>query len=423
MMTGQPSPGPSAENADAADPGRELAYHKVLHRALFDDAPVPMMLEDWSGIKAMVRELRAAGVEDWEAYFATHPEFFVRAQRHLVYLDANKATIALFGAESKETFFHAVRELLPKDPGSDSEIVRAMARGDRVARGERHIRTFDGRRLAIMWQVDVSLDSSDPMLFIAIDITERMNTEEALLKAQAELTHAARAAVLGEMAASIAHEVSQPLAAISINADSALRWLERDVPDLDRARASLQKIVKSARHAGDVVRKIKGFVRKEAPEYGALNIGDVLSDTELIVQREARNSHVALNFEVDPDVPGVRGVKVQVQQVLVNLVMNAIHALAEHPEPERRVEVFVRAGGAGKVEFEVRDSGPGIPPADLDRIFEPFFSTKSEGLGLGLSICRSIVEAHGGSIRAFNHASGAAFAFDLVGVSERPFDR
>lgn len=144
-MTEHPSPSPAiAEALDAADARRELEYHKVLHRALFDDAPVPMMLEDWTGIKAMVRELRAAGVEDWEAYFATHPEFFVRAQQHLVYLDANKATIALFGAESKEKFFHAVRELLPKDPGSDSEIVRAMARGDRVARSATSGRSTGG---------------------------------------------------------------------------------------------------------------------------------------------------------------------------------------------------------------------------------------------------------------------------------------
>jgi signal transduction histidine kinase len=425
-MNEQPIPAPSREKIDglkidtpdATELQRELEYHKMLHRSLFDDAPVPMMLEDWSGIKAMVRELRAAGVEDWEAYFAAHPDFFARAQKHLVYLDANKATIALFGAESKEKFFYAVRELLPKDPGTDSEIVRAMTRGDRIARGERHIRTLDGRKLAIIWQVDVSLESSDPMLFIAIDITERMNTEEALSKAQAELTHAARAAVLGEMAASIAHEVNQPLAAIAINADSALRWLDGDVPDVDRARASLQKIARNARHAGDVVRKIKGFVRKEEPAFGALSVADVLTDTELIVQREARNNHVILRFHVDSDVPFVRGVKVQVQQVLVNLIVNAIHALAEHQGSERLVGVFAKAVAPDRVHVEVRDTGPGIPLMDLDRIFEPFFSTRSEGLGLGLSICRSIVESHGGRIRASNHGSGAAFSFELMGLSQ-----
>ena len=380
---------------------------------MFDDAPMPMLLENWAGIKAMLREAQAAGITDWEHFLETNPEFLEEAQRRHLFLDANRATVNLFGARDKAQFLHAMATLLPKTPTTDSAILRAMIRGDAFARGERVIQTLDGRTLTILWEVDLSSDSAEHLLFMAIDISDRRATEEALHRAQAELTHATRAAALGEMAASIAHEVNQPLAAIVLYAESAMRWLERAEPDVGRAMAGLQKIARSARHAGDVVHRVKGFVRKDSPERVPLDLREIFADTELLVQREARNQGVALRFELPAELPVVAGVKVQVQQVLVNLIINAIQAFSGQCATGRQVVVTAAAGVERTLLITVRDNGPGIATQDLERVFEPFFSTRPEGLGMGLAICRSIAEAHGGTIEARNPGGGAAFVLTI----------
>jgi two-component system sensor kinase FixL len=398
---------------------RQLAARERLKRTLFDDAPIPMILEDWSGIKAMLDDVLSEGVTDLDGYLREHPAFIQRAQERHLFLDANRATVRLFGAESKEQLLTAMAATLPKAPTCDSVILRAFANGEQVAHGERVIQTLDGRTLTILWQADLSSGSAEHLLFTAIDITERKRMEDALISAQAELTHTSRVGLLGEMVASIAHEVNQPLAAIGIYAESCRRWLNRPEPNLARTRQSLDKIAKSAQHAGEVVRRIKGFVRREKPVFVPLNVRELLVDTEFLVQREARAHRVDLAFEVDDRLCDVMAVKVQAQQVLVNLIINAIHAFDGIATQPRRVRVLARHEADDLVTVEVRDNGPGVAEGNLERIFTPFFSTRTDGLGLGLSLSRSIVEAHGGKIYAVNRESGASFVFTLKATGQK----
>lgn len=385
-----------------------------LYQTLFDEAPVAMLLEDWSGVKRMVDALVASGIEDLEAYLRCHPEFFQEARKTHVFLDANQATVALFGAPGKAEFLAMAPQLLPGSPESNIHVVLAMARGQTHAQGERLLRTIDGRQVAILWQVTLAPDRFDRLLFMATNVDALKAAEEALINAQAELSHAARVAMLGELTASITHEVNQPLGAIRIFADTALRWIDRPEPNVERARSSIERISSSAAQASDVILRMREFARKAPPRKQPLNVSEVLTDTILLIEREAARHQVELTVELAPDLPRVAGDRVQVQQVLTNLTMNAIHALSRRPGGERRVVIRVTAETSDAVAFSVADTGPGIDAGHLPRIFEPFFSTREDGLGLGLAICRSIVEAHGGDIVArAGDSGGAVFSFRL----------
>ena len=390
------------------------AHAQQLYHTHFDEAPIAMLQEDWSGVKALVDQLVASGVEDLEGYLKDHPDFFFEARKTHVFLDANRATVALFGAKDKADFLARAPTLLPGSPESNIHVIRAFAKGHGFAQGERILHTMDGRKVPILWQVSIPAGRADRLVFLATNVTSLKEAEEALMTTQAELAHAARVAVLGELAASITHEVNQPLGAIQLFADTALRWIDRPEPNLTRARASIGRIARSAEQASNVIRKMHQFVRKTPTETTALDVREVLSDTLLLVERAAAKHQVTLDLAIAPDLPPARGDRVQLQQVLVNLTMNAIHSVAVQPASEREVRLRVELDPEGRLRFSCEDTGPGIAPHHLPKIFEPFFSTRTGGLGLGLAICRSIVEAHGGALHAENRsAGGALFQFEL----------
>ncbi|MCA1326784.1 sensor histidine kinase [Herbaspirillum sp. alder98] len=231
--------------------------------------------------------------------------------------------------------------------------------------------------------------------------------EEALHTAQSQLAHASRVSTLGEMAASIAHEVNQPLAAIETHGEACLRWMNRPEPDLGEARSAVQAMQRDARRASDVIRRIRGMARKSDTEFVALDLNEMISDSCDLLRRELQRHGAQLQLELQPGLPILRADKVQLQQVLINLVMNAAQAMADAGVRERNILVRSLAargedGQGDGVAIEVVDSGPGFAPDHLKRLFDAFFTTKPDGMGMGLPICRSIIEAHGGVIRAWN---------------------
>jgi len=244
--------------------------------------------------------------------------------------------------------------------------------------------------------------------------TQRRRANAELQHKRDELAHATRAATMGELAASLAHELNQPLAAILSNAEAAEAFLGDERPDLGEVRDILADIRADDQRAGEIIRRMRSLLTKQPNEIQDIDLGHLTSDTLELVKSRASLASVQLWFEKAEDMRPVHGDRIQLQQVILNLLVNAIEATAAFPDGSRVVRVRVSRDGRGRVWLAVRDAGPGIPPDQLDRVFEPFFSTKREGMGMGLAIARSIVEAHGGHVVVENNPwGGAHFAFTI----------
>jgi PAS domain S-box-containing protein len=261
----------------------------------------------------------------------------------------------------------------------------------------------------------VKCESGDEEIVGAVmDITAARDSREALHAARAELTHVTRLTTLGEMGASIAHEVNQPLAGIVTNAEACLLWLDRITPNLDKARHSVELIIKDGNRAGEVIRSIRALSSKATSRKVPLDMNDVINEVIALVRHELLSHRVSLRTELAPVLPVVLADRVQMQQVIINLGINSIEAMQADTDRPRELVIRSCKDKAGKVSITVKDSGVGIPAENADRLFGAFVTGKSNGMGMGLSICRSIIQAHGGCIWIEpNLTEGAAFHFTV----------
>ena len=290
----------------------------------------------------------------------------------------------------------------------------------------------DGSRFLANVVIDALKDDSGQLIGFAKitrDVTERVQAareleeariglvqsraEEALRRAQAELARVARVTTLGELTASIAHEVSQPIAATVINAHAALRWLAARPPDLEETRSALARIVEDGHRAGDVIGRVRDLMKKAPPRSESFDINDAIRELIELTHAEAVKNNVSVGTDLAERLPSVKGDRVELQQVVLNLIVNAIEAMSTVAEGSRDLQISTAYAGSD-VLVAVRDSGPGLPAVDPERIFEPFQTTKRTGLGMGLRIARSIIEAHGGRLWASPNAPrGAVFQFTV----------
>jgi C4-dicarboxylate-specific signal transduction histidine kinase len=224
--------------------------------------------------------------------------------------------------------------------------------------------------------------------------------EAQLRDTQAELAHMARVLTMGELTASIAHEVNQPLGAMVTSAGACERWLAAKPPQMEKARRALERIASDGRRAGEVIKRLRALMKRQAPRKDWLEINEAILEVIAIVQHQLRRNDVLLETQLAEGLPLVRGDRVQLQQVLLNLIVNAIEAMSWIDERRRELTIVSAADGPEAVAVEVRDSGMGLDPEHAAHLFEPFYTTKAEGMGIGLWISRSIVEAHGGRIYA-----------------------
>jgi PAS domain S-box-containing protein len=251
-------------------------------------------------------------------------------------------------------------------------------------------------------------------LMIARDLTEHMLASEALREAQMQLAHVNRVTTMGQLAASIAHEVNQPVAAIVTNAEAGLRWLGARPPNLEEIRQSLDDIIKDGHRAGDVIDRIRALIKKVPPRNDPLDINEIVLEVIALTRSEVLRNGVSLQTQLANGSPLVQGDRIQLQQVILNLIVNAIEATSGASEGARELLVSTGKDASNAVLVAVRDSGPGLDPEGLGRLFDAFYTTKPGGMGIGLSICRSIIEVHGGRIWATaNVPQGAVFQFTL----------
>ncbi|MGZ5231422.1 MAG: sensor histidine kinase [Burkholderiales bacterium] len=252
------------------------------------------------------------------------------------------------------------------------------------------------------------------------EIVERQHAQEALQTAQSELAHVTRVTSMGELMASIAHEINQPLAAIVTNGNACQRWLAGVTPNLEEGRAAVARMISEGNRASGLIKEIRAFVKKSPPQKGPVEINDLIRETLTLVNRELARNQVALQTNLAAGLPALAADRVQVQQVLLNLIMNGVEAMSANHDGSRELTITSEPSqDPAGVLVTVRDSGIGISPQSKDRLFETFFTTKAGGMGMGLSISRSIATAHGGSLSAAANADrGATFQFTIPTTGE-----
>jgi PAS domain S-box-containing protein len=339
-----------------------------------------------------------------------------------IVLSWNAAAESIFGYEANEMIGQSITRIIPPELQEEENTILARLRqGDRFKNYETVRTRKDGSRIDISLTVSPVFDPSGKVVGaskIARDITAEKRAEAELQLVQEELARAARIATLGELTAVIAHEVNQPLTGVVNSGNACLRWLSGETPNLAAARASVERIINAGNRAAEVIKRIRALIEKAPPKRERLNINGAIKEVLALVEGEIQRKSISLHTDLASDVPLIFGDRIQLQQVILNLILNAIEAMSATLLP-RELLVISAKNETNEVLVTVRDSGTGLDEKSVDRLFEAFYTTKAQGMGIGLAVSRTIVQTHGGVLRARpNTPRGAAFMFTLPADGE-----
>lgn len=340
--------------------------------------------------------------------------------------DANEAFLRIVGYNRADLLAGRVswRELTPAEwHGADAQRLAMLKTTGIATPYEKEYVHKDGHRVPVLVGGAAFDEAAENGAAFVVDLTDRKKAEQAARKSegryaevQTELEHANRVATIGQLSASIAHEVKQPMGAAITNAEAALRWLETQPINVEEVRRALSRVVNSSNRANDYIDRIRGLIKKAPPKKEVVDINAAIRDIVALTRSEVLKNRVLLGTELADDMPFIRADRVQLQQVIINLLINAVEAMGSNGAEPRNLLVRTSRADCDGAFVTVEDSGPGLTPESLNCVFDPFYTTKTGGLGIGLSICRSIVEAHGGRLWATARVPrGASFNFTLPG--------
>jgi PAS domain S-box-containing protein len=360
--------------------------------------------------------------EQWKAVFENNPTIYLMVDATGTILSVNPFGAEQLGYRVEELIGSSVQDLAHE---ADRETVQrntiiCLEQLGRAMSWELRTIRKDGEVLWLRQTARAMLIKTRPVVLIVCeDVTESKRAAEALREAQMELAHINRVTTMGQLTASIAHEVNQPVASAVANAQAGLLWLEASPPDLEEGRRALESIVKDCNRAADVIGRIRALIRKVPPRDGPLDVNEMVLEVVALAKGELLRNGVSLETRLEQGLPLRRGDRVRLQQAVLNLIINAIEAMSGVSEGPRELLISTETELSGGALVTVQDSGPGLDAANLDRLFEAFYTTKPGGMGMGLSICRSIIEAHGGRLWATaNESRGATFQFNLPEKAE-----
>jgi signal transduction histidine kinase len=324
-------------------------------------------------------------------------------------VECNEKAAALFGLDRAVDVGASIARLWPaaSEPVFQQALA-ALANGAPSFEAEASLARVDGTLIPTLCTCAFPRTGGvrSTMTLAFVDLSERIERERGLAQLQADLAHAARVAMLGELTASIAHEVNQPLGAVVNNGNAALRWLNRAEPELGEVQRSLERLIEEARRAADIIARTRALAVKGAPERAATSAAAIAREAAALVERQLATQNVELRLDLTADTPMIYADRVQIQQVLVNLLLNAGQAMTGQSDPA--VATIEMRIVDSDIVFEVYDTGPGLEPEAIGRLFDAFYSTKATGMGIGLAVSRTIVEAHGGVISAASRPGGGA---------------
>jgi PAS domain S-box-containing protein len=329
----------------------------------------------------------------------------------------NKAAERLFGYAAEEAIGQNILLIIPPGRGDEERVIlERLKRGERIDHFETVRMRKDGSLLDVALTISPMQDAEGRIVGaskLARDVTERKRAEEALRQAQTDLAHINRVTTMGELTASLSHEVNQPIAAAITDANTCLRWLARDRPDLEEARAAASRVVKDAARATEIMSRIRSLFKKEISPRELVDVNDIVRGTIDLLRSEATRHSISMRTELSEDIPQVMGDRVQLQQVTMNLIINSIDAM-KGVDGTRELAITSQRADNQQLQVSVSDTGMGLPSKGADQIFDAFFTTKPHGTGMGLRISRSIIESHGGRLwAADNLPRGASFSFTL----------
>ena len=386
---------------------------EMRYRHLFKFMPISLWELDVRRLMEMFDELKATGVTDFPAYLKNHPEFYEQAVAAIIAEEVNEATMRMFGARNQRELLGCVGRFFTARPDSMERILESRFRDEALFEEKTQLVTLDGRLIDVL--LTAARTEYGITLAGLVELTDLVRAQETLEKLQVEFAHSARVSTLGELTASIAHELNQPLGAIATNCEAGLRWLGRPEPNLLEVVTLTKRSLADARRAADILARVRDMAARRTPERVLVSPHDVILEALQFLRHEVEWRGVTVSHIFSPEAPQVMADRTLLHQVIVNLAVNAMQAMAQVGAAERRITVRTASLDGGSLRCSVEDSGPGIKVDHLPHLFESFFTTKESGMGMGLSICQSIIEAHGGRIEADNESvhGGARFLFTL----------
>jgi PAS domain S-box-containing protein len=393
----------------------ELRLNEQLYRYLFEYAPVALLQIDARPRMKLLAELREQGVteNEFSDYLREHPEVFEKITKSHIIEKANLKAIEMFGAKDEADLLGPTGRLFQSSPGLVIRGAESRFRKEKTFQEETDVNSLDGRVIRAL--VTIARPGNSELSFIGfVDITDRVRATEELQRVQAEFAHAARVATLGELAASIAHEINQPLSGIITNASTGLRMLAADPPNVEGARETVRRTIRDGNRAADVITRLRAMFSKKALTSEPVDLNEATREVLTLMINELSRNKVSVRSEISGSPLLVAGDRTQLQQVVLNLVRNASDAMSDVDDRPRHLLIKTIVEAQNNVRVTVKDAGIGVDPQNLERLFDAFYTTKSDGMGVGLSVCRSIIEGHGGKIWAeLNDGPGVTLSFSL----------
>jgi signal transduction histidine kinase len=388
----------------------EQRYRELFHH-------MPMALMQMHGDFDIFPALHEAGVTDLNAYFDAHPDVLRRLKSAIAIDEVNARAVEMFRARDAAQLIGPSGRLWSESPGTLRRAFESRYHGEARFDEEMKVVTLDGRVIDVLCTLSrpVPIGSRTPTLLGLIDITDRVRVREKLQQLETDLAHAGRISLLGELMASIAHEINQPLGAVAASAQAMENWLNRPEPPLQEVRELAALTLASARRASDIIVRTRAMAAKSKPRRELIRLDEVVDESLLLLSHEIQTRGVEIWHRPAFSAPRIMADRTQLQQVIVNLTVNAMQALAPQGAGHGKILLTVAAPAAGTVSCTIEDNGPGIREDNLTLLFNRFFTTSEGGMGLGLAICRTIIEAHGGRIVADNESTlgGARLRFSL----------
>ena len=385
-----------------------MAREERRYATMTDTLAIAIWEHDFRPVADAVAALRTQGVTDLPAYLRAHPDFVARTRRLVRITDVNQTALDLMGVPSKAAFFRKLGDFLPETDASFADCIQAIDEQWPMFQAETQVHAADGSPIDII--VAFSLAPGTSLARVPgsiLDIRQRKRLENTVERTRIELERVQRTAAIGAMSASIAHEINQPIAAVQSYAEAAARWLARPEPDLEEVRLSLTGLGQAVANIHAVIGRVRSLVGGAQGEMQPLGLGMLVADTLAIAARDL-DAHGARIHVAPLGEPQVLGDAILLKHLLLNLITNALQAMESAGVADKRLDLTLEPQG-DRVLLLLRDHGPGIDPA-IAEPFETFATTKPGGMGLGLSICRSIVELHDGRIALRNHPDGGALA-------------